>query len=95
MKTLIIGAALAVSAIAPAFAQAIIIEPEVREYVVREGRSSVVYDGDIAVGTVLPGEVEIYAIDEPSIDTDYRYAVINDRRVIVEPSSRRVIEIVD
>ena len=95
MKTLIIGAALAVSAIAPAFAQAVIIEPEVREYVVREGRSSVVYDGDIAVGTVLPGEVEIYAIDEPSIDTDYRYAVINDRRVIVEPSSRRVIEIVD
>jgi hypothetical protein len=92
MKKLILGAALAVSAIAPAFAQAVVIEPEAREYILREGRSSVVIDGDVAVGTVLPGDVEFYAIEGTPT---YRYAVVNDRRVIVEPDSRRIIEIVD
>jgi len=27
--------------------------------------------------------------------TEYRYAVVNDRRVIVEPRTRRVIRILD
>jgi hypothetical protein len=27
--------------------------------------------------------------------TEYRYAVVNDRRVIVEPRTRKVIKIID
>jgi hypothetical protein len=92
MKNLILGAALAVSVAGPALAQAVIIEPEAREYIIREGRSSVVIDSEIAVGAVLPADVEFYAIEgEP----EYRYTVVNDRRVIVEPDTRRIIQIVD
>jgi hypothetical protein len=94
MRKLILGAALAAATAMPASAQvAVEIEPEVREYVIQEGRaSSVEFDGDIAVGTVLPPTVEFHAI--PSART-YRYAVINDQRVIVDPDSRRIIEIVE
>ncbi len=94
MKTLVLGAALIAASAGTAAAQAVIeVTPEVRSYVVQEGRaSSVEYDGAIAVGTVLPPTVEFYAI--PSARS-YNYAVINNKRVIVEPSTRRVIEVVE
>jgi hypothetical protein len=94
MKKLILGAAVLASLATPAFAQLLDIQigPREREYIVQEGRSSVVVPGDVAVGTVLPGDVEFYEVPEV---TTYRYAVVNDRRVIVEPSTRRVIHIVD
>ncbi|BCJ89797.1 hypothetical protein IZ6_05320 [Terrihabitans soli] len=94
MKKLMLGAALAAATFTtPAFAQLLDIQigPREREYIVREGRS-VTYDGPIAVGTVLPADVEFYTVPEV---TTYRYAVVNDRRVIVEPSSRRIIQIVE
>jgi hypothetical protein len=95
MKKLVIGAALAAFAL-PALAQvAVEIGPEVREYIVKEGRSSVAVDADIAVGTVLPADVEFYAIEGVPTATTYRYAVVNNKRVIVEPETRKVIQIVE
>ena len=96
MNKLVIGAVLAASVTLPAAAQvAVQIGPEVREYIVKEGRSSVRVDTDIAVGATLPADVEVYAIEGVPTASTYRYAVVNDRRVIVEPGSRRIIEIVD
>ena len=46
----------------------------------------------IVVGEPLPAAVELRTV--PS-HTEYRYAVVNDRRVIVEPRTRRVIKIID
>jgi hypothetical protein len=97
MRTFILAAALA-GAVTPAFAQYVVIEPEVREYVIREAPNvsyEYDYEGPIEVGTVLPGEVEIYEIDDPDIDADYSYTVVDDRRVIVEPETRRIVHIVD
>lgn len=93
MKKLMLGAAALAVLATPAFAQLLDIQigPKEREYIVREGRS-VTYDGPIAVGTVLPADVEVYSVPEV---TTYRYAVVNDRRVIVEPSSRKIIQIVE
>jgi hypothetical protein len=93
MKKLILVAALAASAAVPALAQVVVVEPEVREYVIREGRaSSIEYEGDVVVGRVLAPEVEFYEIEGRP---DYRYTVLNDRRVIVEPESRRIIDVLD
>lgn len=93
MKKLMLGAAAAIVLAGPAFAQLLDIQigPKEREYILKEGRS-VTYDGPIAVGTVLPADVEVYSVPE---QTTYRYAVVNDRRVIVEPSSRKIIQIVE
>ena len=46
----------------------------------------------VVVGEPLPPTVELRAV--PS-HTEYRYAVVNDRRVIVEPRTRKVIRIID
>jgi hypothetical protein len=46
----------------------------------------------IVVGEPLPPTVELRTV--PS-HTEYRYAVVNDRRVIVEPRTRKVIKIID
>jgi len=65
---------------------------EVVTYVRRESVPSVRVEGDIGVGFVLPGAVQLRTI--PRHD-QYGYAVINERRVIVEPRTRKVIRIVD
>lgn len=44
------------------------------------------------VGEPLPPTVVLRTV--PS-HTEYRYAVVNDRRVIVEPRTRRIIRIID
>ena len=94
MKKLMLGAAAAVVFAGPAFAQLLDIQigPKEREYIVKEGRSSVTYEGPVSVGTVLPTDVEVYSVPE---QTTYRYAVLNDRRVIVEPQSRKIIQVLE
>jgi hypothetical protein len=63
---------------------------EVRTYVTREEVPSVAYEGDIVVGEPLPRTVEIRRV--PQYDS-YGYAVVNHERVIVDPRSRKVIEV--
>lgn len=55
------------------------------------GHSVVVHER-VVVGEPLPPTVELRTV--PS-HTEYRYAVVNDRRVIVEPRTRKVIKIID
>lgn len=71
--------------------------PRFREYVVRERRPSYRYDNDVRVGVVLP-ESGVTYYDVPSeyrAPAGYRYTVINDRPVLVESRSRRIVEIVE
>jgi uncharacterized protein DUF1236 len=53
---------------------------------------SVVVRERVVVGEPLPPAVELRTV--PS-HTEYRYAIVNERRVIVEPRTRRVIKIID
>jgi hypothetical protein len=71
--------------------------PRFREYVVREHRASFRYDRDVRIGTVLPEQgVTFYEVPrEYHVRLGYRYAVVNDRPVIVEPRTRRIVEIVE
>jgi len=66
------------------------------EYVIREHRPSFTYSGPVEVGTVLPAEgPTYYEVPEEYHVTRYRYAVVNDHYVLVDPATRRVVEIVD
>jgi len=71
--------------------------PRFREYIVREHRPSFWYHGDVRVGTVLPERgVRLYVVPrEYHVRPGYRYAVVNDQPVIVEPRSRRIVEIIE
>ena len=69
-----------------------------REYVIREAPMvdyDYDYDGPVEVGAELPGEIEMFDIDSPEFDTNYSYTVLDDRRVIVEPGTRRIVHIVE
>src|SRR6187551_2617704 len=70
--------------------------PRFREYVVRERRPSYVYRDEVRVGTVLPeAGVTYYEVPGEYHARDYRYTVVNNRAVLVEPRSRRIVEIID
>ena len=76
----------------PAPTGAIVLPGEVRTYVMEQQTPSVVYDGDVVVGTTLPNTVEVHTV--PNMD-GYAYTVVNDRRVIVEPQTHRVIQVLE
>ena len=70
--------------------------PRFREYVVKEHRPSYQYDESLAVGVVLPVDgVEYYEIPAQYGVTQYRYTVVNKRVVLVEPGTRRIVQIVE
>jgi hypothetical protein len=57
-----------------------------------ERAPSVVVHERVVVGEPLPPEVVLRPVPNYA---EYRYAVVNDRRVIVEPRTRKVIKIID
>ncbi|APO67112.1 hypothetical protein IE4872_CH01465 [Rhizobium gallicum] len=102
-KTMLATAAVTLTVCSAAFAQstvivdpaptgAIVLPGEVRTYVLEQQVPSVVYEGDVVVGTMLPETVEIHEV--PDMD-GYAYTVVNNRRVIVEPQTHRVIQILE
>jgi hypothetical protein len=56
------------------------------------GERSVVVQERIVVGEPLPPSVQLRVVPNHA---EYSYAVVNDRRVIVEPRTRKVIKIID
>ncbi|MGR4846034.1 DUF1236 domain-containing protein [Rhizobium sp. LARHSG275] len=94
MKILVISAAslfLSLGGAAVAQTTTVVVPGEVKTYVQKQETPSVTFEGDVAVGTALPDTVEIHAIpDQP----DYGYVVVNKKRVLVNPKTRTVIEVI-
>jgi len=84
-----------------AFAQVITLQPEqrtvIREYVVRESVPVIEMERDLTVGQSVPEDVELSTVPQQwgSGMTNYRYIYSDDRVYLVEPSTRRVIQIID
>ena len=71
--------------------------PRFREYIVRERRPSYRVHEEVRVGAVLP-EAGVTYYDVPAeyhVRSGYRYTVVNDRPVIVEQRTRRVVQVID
>lgn len=64
---------------------------EVVTYVQRDSSPSVVYKERVVVGEPLAETVELRPVPQ---HTEYRYAVINNQRVIVDGRSRKVVKII-
>lgn len=70
--------------------------PRFREYVVREGRPSYTYGEDVRVGATLPTSgVTYYEVPAEYGVKNYRYTVVNNRTVLVDPSTRRIVQVVE
>ena len=70
--------------------------PRFRSYVVEQRRPSYQYREDVRIGAILPEEgVTYYDVPQEYGVREYRYTVVNGRTVLVEPRSRRIVEIVE
>lgn len=70
--------------------------PRFRSYVVREQRPSYTFGDELRVGTVLPSDgVTYYEVPAEYGVSGYRYTIVNEHPVLVEPGSRRIVEIID
>ena len=70
--------------------------PRFHRYVEERRPPSYRYEQDVRVGAVLPEEgVSYYDVPSEYAAHDYRYTVVNGRTVLVEPRTRRIVEIVE
>jgi Protein of unknown function (DUF1236) len=70
--------------------------PAFREYIVREHVPTYTIPERVIVGRVLP-ETGVTYHDVPQTfgATPYRYTVVNGRTVLVEPRTRRIVQVVE
>ena len=84
-----------------AAADTVIVTPEqetvIREYVVKQHVEPVAppSDFELSVGATLPDTVEMQPLDVPDIETHYDYVVIDGQTVLVDPGSRRIVQIIN
>jgi hypothetical protein len=70
--------------------------PRFHTYVVDQHRPSYTYRGDVRVGAELPeAGVTYYDVPQEYGARDYRYTVINDRTVLVDPRTHRIVEVIE
>jgi len=70
--------------------------PRFRNYAVEQRRPSYQYREEIRIGAVLPEEgVTYYDVPPEYGARDYRYTVVNNRTVLVDPRTHRIVEIVE
>lgn len=60
---------------------------QVMTYIDQHPAETITYDGDVVVGTTVPAGAQMVAVP----DYEYSYVRINDRAVLVEPNTRRVV----
>lgn len=67
----------------------------VRQYVVRQNVPSVRVQEQVVVGQALPATVELRTLPaDVGVQTQYRYSVVNDQTVLVDPQTRQVVQII-
>jgi uncharacterized protein DUF1236 len=105
-RTILAGvAALALSVSSQALAQAVTtsieLAPEqrtkIKEYVVKQKVKPVTVKESISIGATLPPTVTLTAVPAdwgPSV-SKYRYVYHDNRVYFVEPTSRRVVHVID
>ncbi|TIQ27504.1 MAG: DUF1236 domain-containing protein [Mesorhizobium sp.] len=77
-----------------AAAQDVVIQPEqetvIREYVHKQPLASVKVPGvELSIGSTLPDTVELHEV--PNVK--YRYVVVDNRTVVVDPDTRKIVEV--
>jgi hypothetical protein len=70
--------------------------PAFREYIVRERVPNYTIPDRVVVGGVLPeAGITYYDVPQTYGATPYRYTVVNGRTVLVEPRTRRIVQVVE
>jgi hypothetical protein len=84
-----------------ALGDTIIITPEqqtvIHDYVVQQHFPAYVpaEDVNIEIGSTLPDTVELHEIDTPGVQQVYSYVLVDGRTVLVDPATRRIVQIIN
>ena len=70
--------------------------PAFREYIVRERVPNYTIPDRVIIGAILPESgVTFYDVPQTFGATPYRYTVVNGETVLVEPRTRRIVQVID
>src|ERR1700749_2057669 len=70
--------------------------PAFRQYVIREHVPNYTVPDRVVVGGVLPEDgVTYYDVPQTYGVTPYRYTVVNGATILVEPRTRRIVQVVE
>lgn len=70
----------------------VVIPSTVRTYVLEQQVPSVAYDGEVVVGSRIPQSVVVHTVPDQD---GYAYTIINDRRVIIDPQTHEVVDVLN
>ena len=87
---------LLLAGIGAAAAEDVVIAPEqetvIKEYVHKQPLASVKLPGvQLSIGSTLPDTVELHEV--PNVK--YRYVVVDNRTVIVDPGTRKIVKVIE
>src|ERR687893_806332 len=69
--------------------------PKFRQYVTTQKRQSYAYKEKVAVGAKLPASgVTYYEVPAEYGVTRYRYTIVNDEPVLVDPSTHTIVQVI-
>lgn len=70
-------------------------QPEFRQYVTTQKVPSYTYREEVRVGAVLPeAGVTYHEVPSQYKVKGYRYTIVNDTPVLVEPGSRKIVQVI-
>jgi hypothetical protein len=70
--------------------------PAFRQYIVQERVPSYTIPDRVVIGAILPeAGVTFYDVPQSFGATPYRYTVVNGETVLVEPRTRRIVQVID
>jgi len=70
--------------------------PKFREYVTTQKRPSYAYKEKVVVGARLPQSgVTYYDVPQDYGVTKYKYTIVNDRPVLVDPSAHTIVQVIE
>src|SRR3954452_17064388 len=70
--------------------------PRFHSYVVERRHPSYRYEREVRVGAELPSSgVTYYEVPREYGVTNYRYTVVNDRPVLVDPGSHKIVQVIE
>lgn len=71
-------------------------QPRFRQYVIQRQHPSYVYSSPLVIGGVLPeAGVTYYEVPREYGPTTYRYTIINEKPVLVDPSTRTIVQVIE
>ncbi len=69
--------------------------PRFHEYVIKEHHPSYSYRGELVIGAELPATgVTYYEVPREYGMTEFRYTIVNDRAVLVDVKTHKIVQII-